>query len=229
MYKKTGIGSWPEDERPREKLFLYGEHRLSNTELVAILLGSGSAGEDAVALARRIWLRFGGFRKMGHTDPRDWTEFKGLGKAKLARLKAAIEIGRRFAEKEQPLRKTKITGPRDIMTILMPRLRDLKKEVVKVVFLDGGNQVIDIVEITEGTPNQAHPFIREIVCRGLQSFSAGLVAVHNHPSGQTQPSREDREFTAKLKSACNLVGITLVDHLIIGDGRYFSFSEAHLV
>lgn len=223
---KPGIAGWPEADRPREKLFRLGEHNLSDVELLAILIGSGSPGEDALALARKIWARFGNsFREMSHTEPLAWQEFKGIGAAKLARVRAALEISRRFGE-ETVRGRTRVSNPATLVELLMPRMRDLRKEVFKVVCLDGRNQVIAVVEITEGTPNSANPPVREIVSAALQNFSAGLIAVHNHPSGNPEPSREDREFTRRLNDICRLMGIGFLDHLVIGDGKYYSFSES---
>ena len=141
------IKYWPEDERPREKLLREGEHRLSTTELLAILLRSGTKGESAIDLARKIMLKFKSLRNMSHTDIRKWREIKGLGDAKICQIKAAIEIGRRFAEERIKEEKITIKSPEDVVSLIMPRMRDLKLEVFKVIYLDGKNQIIDIVEI----------------------------------------------------------------------------------
>ena len=136
MSKKTkkypnSIANWPEDERPREKLFKSGEHTLSNTELLAILLRTGVKGQSAIDLARKILQKFRTFRNMSHTDIRDWKEFKGLGQAKIAQIRAAIEIGRRFStENTQP--KGKVKSSKDIADLFMGRMRDLKKALSDV-------------------------------------------------------------------------------------------------
>lgn len=226
----SGIAAWPDDDRPREKLFRLGEHRLSSVELLAILIGSGCQGEDALSLARRIWQRFGqSLREMSHVDPLAWREFKGIGPAKLARIRAALELSRRYGEEGARLPKKKAAGPREVSALLMPRMRDLRKEVFKVVCLDGRNQIIAIHEITEGSPNSANPLMREIIAMALSSFAAGLIAVHNHPSGDPEPSREDRAFTRRLQEVCQAMSIGLLDHLVIGDQKYYSFSEAGLL
>ena len=227
--KTSGIAGWPEEERPRERLFRQGEHNLSSAELLAILLGSGTRGEDALQLARRIITRVGSFREMSHTDGSLWKEFKGLGKAKIARIKAALEIGRRFREVEKKQERQRISGPKDVIETFMPRMRDLKKEIFKLIYLDGRNRIIAVDEIVEGTPNSAHPLIREIISRSLQNFAAGVIAIHNHPSGEPEPSQEDREFTKKVQEVCNLVNVKLLDHIIFGDSTYFSFSESNLL
>lgn len=224
VYEKS-IKNWPKDERPREKLLKFGEHTLSNTELIAILLRNGTQGESAVDLARKILSKFKTFRNMSHTDISQWKEFKGLGSAKISQIKAAIEIGRRFlTEEKQP--KVKIRNSKDTADIFIPRMRDLKKEVFKVLLLNSRNTVIDTVEIIEGTVTQANPIIREIISRALQNFAAGLICVHNHPSGDTYPSKEDRDFTKGLYEACKIMQINILDHIIIGDNKYYSFADS---
>lgn len=227
MIKESGNNSikfWPEDERPREKLFKQGEHVLSNTELLAILLRSGVKGQSAIDLSRKILARFRTFRDMSHTDIRDWKEFKGLGQAKIAQIKAAIEIGRRFTTENKPP-KIKIKSSKDIANLFMVRMRDLKKEVFKVLLLDRRNNVVDIVEIIEGTVSQSNPIIREIISKALQSFASGLVCVHNHPAGDIQPSTEDRAFTKELRRAAETMQLSMLDHIIIGEDSYYSFAD----
>jgi len=222
---KTGIVSWPEEDRPRERLLKFGEHTLTNTELLAILLRTGIKGESAVDLGRKIMQKFRTFRNMSHTDISQWKEFKGLGKAKLCQIKAALEIGRRFGEEKTKEKKIKIISSRDAVNSLMNRMRDLKKEVFKVLLLDGQNRLIDIAEIEEGSVSQANPIIREIMCKALQHFAAAMVCVHNHPSGNPNPSPEDKDFTQELISAGKVVQIKVLDHIIIGDNQYFSFAD----
>ncbi|MBU1152490.1 hypothetical protein KKB84_00725 [bacterium] len=166
VYPKA-ILNWPEDEKPREKLLKNGEHTLSNSELLAILLRTGTKGQSAIDLARGILQKFKTFRNLSHTDLSHWKEIKGLGQAKIAQIKAAIEIGRRFREEEVKQENIKIKSANDVVDILMPRMRDLKKEVFKVVLLDSQNSIIDIIEATEGTVNQAGPIIREIFQKAL--------------------------------------------------------------
>ncbi|MCM8823301.1 MAG: DNA repair protein RadC [Candidatus Omnitrophica bacterium] len=227
--EKEAIRNWPEDERPREKLLKFGEHNLSNTELLAILLRTGIRGESAMDLARRILQKFKTFRNMSHTDLSCWKEFKGLGKAKLCQIKAALEIGRRFQEEEAREKRIKINSSKDVANLLLVRMRDLKKEVFKVLLLDGKNKLIDIIEVEEGSINEAHPIIREIIFKALQNFSAGIICIHNHPSGDPAPSQEDRDFTKQIKYASEIMQIKLLDHIIIGDNEYFSFADEGLI
>ncbi len=221
----TGIKNWPKDERPREKLLREGEHRLSNTELLAILLRSGVRGESAIDLARKILQKFKTFRNMSHTDIRDWKELKGLGQAKIAQIKAAIEIGRRFKEEEVKENRPKIKSAKDAVEIMMPRMRDLKKEIFKALFLNSQNRIVDIIEITKGTVNQATPVIREIFQKALQKYAVSVICVHNHPSGDPTPSVEDKTFTQDLTKAGGILNIKVLDHIIIGDDKYYSFAD----
>jgi len=224
--KKNAINFWPESDRPREKLLAKGEHTLSDSELLAILLRTGNRGMSALDLARRIMDKFSSFRAMSHTDLSLWKEFKGLGKAKLAQIRAAIEIGRRFGEQEAKIKKTRIKSSKDVVSILMPRLRDLKKELFKVVLLDAKNMIIDICEIEQGTVNQAHPIIREVFQQALQREAVSLICSHNHPSGDPAPSREDKSFTAELCRASEIMQVRMLDHIIIGDDCYYSFADS---
>ncbi len=220
----TSIRDWPDEDRPREKLWSKGEHQLSDSELLAILIRSGSQGQSALDLARDIIRCFGGFRKMAHTDPGVWRRFKGLGPAKLAQIRAALEIGRRAAG-ETVSSGNKVNSSADAAALLMHRLRDLKIEVFKVIMLDAKNRVIKIVEVEEGTVDRAAPLVREVFHRALQNFAVSLICIHNHPSGDCQPSREDREFTARLAEVARGLQVRLLDHIIIGDGIFYSFAD----
>jgi len=222
------IKNWPEDDKPREKLLKYGEHTLSDTELLAILLRSGTKGESAIDLAREILQKFKSFRNMSHTDIRKWKGIKGLGPAKISQVKAAIEIGRRFGKKGKPEEKPKISSSKDVVNILMPRMRDLKKEIFKIILLNSRNRIIGIEEIEQGTVNQANPLIREIFHKSLENFSTSIICVHNHPSGDSEPSKEDKEFTKKLVEAGSTLQVKVLDHIIIGDG-HFSFADSGLL
>ncbi|MCK5266558.1 MAG: DNA repair protein RadC [Spirochaetes bacterium] len=223
--KATGINTWPEDDRPREKLFKKGARTLSNSELLAILLRTGTQGTSAIDLARNILRKFSTFRNMTHTDARDWKEFKGLGSAKLAHIQAALEIGRRFREDELVAGKQKIKSAKDLVDILIPQMRDLKTEMFKVVYLDNDNRIIDIENAVVGTVNHAMPIVREIIHGALQKFALSIICAHNHPSANIKPSPQDEKFTSELSNAGKLMEIKLVDHIIIGNDSFYSFSD----
>lgn len=226
--KSNGINSWPEDDRPREKLLKNGAVSLSNSELLAILLRTGVKGTSAIDLARRMVEKFGTFRNMIQTDAHSWKEFKGLGPAKVAQIQAALEIGRRFREVEILPGKRKISSSRDVVEIIMPQMRDLKIEVFKVIYLNSNNRVIDISDAARGTVNHAMPIVREIIHTALQQFAAAILCVHNHPSANITPSAEDKKFTQELIAAGRLMDVKVLDHIIIGDGTFYSFAEEGL-
>jgi len=221
----TAINNWPKEDRPREKLLKNGEHVLSKSELLAILLRTGVKGESAVDLARKILEKFKTFRNMSHTDISHWKEFKGLGAAKITQIKAAIEIGRRFREEEAKENKAKIKSSKDVVNILMPRMRDLKLEIFKIVFVNAQNEIIDIVDVAQGTVDKANPIIREIFQKALQYFAVSIICIHNHPSGDVYPSREDTAFTRELCQAGKVMQIKILDHIIIGNNKHYSFAD----
>jgi DNA repair protein RadC len=223
--KSAGIRNWPKDDRPREKLLKKGAGALTNSELLAILLRTGIKGTSAIDLAHRIIEKFGAFRNMSHTDLREWKSFKGLGPAKIAQIKAALEIGRRFREDEVLSSKQKISSAQDVVNMLLPQVRDLKTELSKVVCLDSDNQIIEISDAATGTVNQTLPIIREIIHTALQKYAAAIVCVHNHPSGNTAPSHQDKKFTQELAAAGRLMGIKVLDHIIIGGDTFYSFAN----
>jgi DNA repair protein RadC len=223
--KSTGIKTWPVDDRPREKLLKKGARALTNSELLAILLRTGIKGSSAIDLARKVMEKFGTFRNMLHVDVRDWKEFKGIGNAKVAHIQSALEIGRRFREDEASTGKQKISSAKDIVDILSPQLRDLKIEVFKVAYLDSNNRIIDILDAAIGTVNYAMPIVREIIHLALQKFAVSMVCVHNHPSANITPSMQDKIFTKELSAAGKLMEIKVTDHIIIGDNKYYSFSD----
>jgi DNA repair protein RadC len=223
--RSTGIKSWPEDDRPREKLLKKGAGTLSNSELLAILLRTGTRGTSAIDLARNILKKFGTFRNMVHTDIRDWKEFKGLGGAKIAHIQAALEIGRRYRQDDASTGKQKITSAKDIVDIITLQLRDLKTEVFKVVYLDSNNRIIDISDTAVGTIDQAFPIVREIIHSALQKFAKSIICAHNHPSGNIMPSTQDKKFTNDLSAAAKLMEIKILDHIIVGGDNYYSFAD----
>jgi len=231
MTKKTydrAIANWPEEDRPREKLLRYGAHTLSNAELLAILIRTGTKGSSAVDLGRELLRRFKTLRAISACDPAELHEIKGLSTAKVAQIKAAVELGRRMMSEERAL-EGPIRSSSDVAEYLMPLLRDLKHEVFKVVLLDRRNSVLDVVDIDEGDVSRSNPSIRKIMLRAAQAYAAGLIAVHNHPSGDPTPSEQDKVLTRDLVIAGRAMDIRVFDHLIIGDGRYFSFADEGLI
>lgn len=210
------IKDWSVDDRPREKLLKKGAGALSNSELLAILISSGTKGMSAIAVSQEILAKFGTFRNMSHCDSREWENFKGLGKAKTAKILAALEIGKRFRENEVLTTRKKITCAEDVANMLIPEMRDLKTEIFKVIYLDNDNRIIDIVDMARGSVNQAYPIIREILHKALQKYASAIICVHNHPGGNLEPSSQDIEFTKRLITGCKSLDIKLLDNIILG-------------
>jgi DNA repair protein RadC len=227
IYERA-IVSWPEEDRPREKLLKYGAHTLSNAELLAILIRTGIEGSSAVDLGRQLLLRFRTLRAISACDPAELYEIKGLSTAKIAQIKAAVELGRRMMSEERALAGS-IRSSSDVAEYLLPLVRDLKHEVFKVILLDRRNTVLDVVDIDEGDVAKTQPSIRKIMLRTVQAYAAGLIAVHNHPSGDSTPSEQDKLLTRDLVVAGRAMDIRVFDHLIIGDGQYFSFADEGLI
>jgi len=222
------IKSWPEGDGPREKLFKFGEHSLTNTELIAILLVSGTKGKSALDLARDIILEFGSFGGMSHTDIKRWMRLKGVGRAKIAQVRSALEIGRRFGE-EKVKNGIIISSSKQAAAVLIPRMRYLRKEVLKIMLLDSANRVIQILEASEGTVNAVCPVIREIFEKVFEYFAVSIICFHNHPGGDPKPSREDKEFTLHLVEVAKALQVNTLDHIIIGKKGYFSFADRNLI
>ncbi len=231
MSKNTydrAIVNWPEEDRPREKLLKYGAHILSNAELLAILIRTGTKGASAVDLGRELLRKFKTLRAISACDPAELREVKGLSTAKIAQIKAAVELGRRMMSEERAL-EGPIRSSSDVADYLMPLLRDLKHEVFKIVLLDRRNSVLDVVNIDEGDVARSNPSIRKIMLRTAQAYASGLIAVHNHPSGDPAPSEQDKILTRDLVIAGRVMDIRVFDHIIIGDKRYFSFADEGLM
>ena len=219
-----GITQWPETERPRERLLTHGPPSLSNAQLLAILLRVGRQGSSAVQVAMDILDRFGSVGGLAQCGIEELCTVPGVGEAKAAQLKAALELGKRALA--SPLTKgTKITSSRDLFSHYHPTLRDLRHEIFKVVLLDAKHAIMRDVTVSEGslTLSIVHP--REVFTLAVRESAAAVIFLHNHPSGDPTPSQEDRVLTARLVSAGEVLGIRVLDHLVIGDGRYISFAD----
>ncbi len=222
------IRFWPESERPRERLLERGAAGLSEAELVAILLGNGTRGRDAVSLARDLLRQFGDLRALLSAGAADLCKVSGLGKAKAAAILAAAELSRRVLF-QQALNKDVLRDPQTVMDYLYATLRDRKIEIFKVIFLNKANRLTGAIDLFHGTVDETAVHPREVVKAALERFASAVILVHNHPSGRIEPSQEDRRITEKIVAACETVSIRVLDHLIIGDNRYFSFREAALL
>jgi len=222
------IKMWPASERPRERLMQLGAAALSDAELVAVLLRSGIRGKDAITLARDLVNQCGGLRGLFALSGHDLRQVKGLGTAKAATLLAVAELARRQL-KENINGRNVIRDPESVMQYLYSSLRDKTREVFKVLYLNKANCIISDRDLFYGTVDEATIHPREVVKTALDCYATALVLVHNHPSGRTEPSPEDRQMTKKIQEACATVPIRVLDHIIIGDNRFFSFCENGLL
>lgn len=215
----------PADDRPREKLIEHGPDILSNSELLAILIRTGTQQRSALDIARELTDDDGFYSNIAKArSVADLSKIKGLGPAKAATILAAVELGRRVAG-AQPQKKIKFSSPEACVNFLMPRLRYEGNEKFVVMLLDSKNQLIKIQQVSEGSLNASVVHPREVFAPAVLHRAACVLAAHNHPSGDPAPSHEDRRLTSALKETGIVMGIPLLDHIIIGDGRYFSFRE----
>lgn len=220
------IKQLPEDERPRERMITHGVESLSDAELLAVILGSGGSGETAIELARRV-LAAGegnGLPDLARMDILDLMRIRGVGKAKACRIKAAIEIGARLLSRQRRLATIRCAA--DVYSLMMPRLSYLDREHFIVVLLSTKNQVLGTELVSVGCLNASLVHPREIFKTCVKRSAASVILVHNHPSGDPSPSPEDVIVTRRLIEAGRIMGIDVLDHVIIGDGRYISLRES---
>ena len=208
---------------------LKGEAALSVPELLAIILRTGNRNVTAVNLAHNIMSRFKSLGVMSTASMKDWLSIPGLGHAKVCQVRAALELGRRFRAEEAVLNKMVISDSESAFDVLAPRLKYLGKEHFCVIFLSASNEVIIIEDLAKGTVDQANPIIREIYHRAIEVNAVSFICAHNHPSGQCQPSNEDKVFTRDLRKAGDVMGISMLDHIIIGNDGFFSFRDEFLL
>lgn len=225
MIEEVGVAEGTSDERPRERLLASGPEALASAELLALVLGSGSPGRPASALAARLLERFGGIRGLAQRSPRELATEAGVGTARATAIAAALELGRRVAE-TRLLPGARLGGSADVFRHYHLRLRDLKRERFLALLLDGKHRLAGEILVSEGTLTASLVHPREAFAPAVRESAAALVFVHNHPSGDPAPSREDLDLTRRLVAVGDLLGVRVLDHVIVGDGRYHSFADA---
>ena len=225
-YRPT-IKDLPVDERPRERLERAGEGALSTTELLAIILRTGVGGESVLDMARRLLSRYGGLPGIARASFAELEAEKGLGKAKTAQLKAALEVGRRMLL-ASPEDRFVVRSPADVAQLLMAEMSHLEQEHFRVLYLDTRNRLLGIETIYVGSLNASHIRVGEVFRDAVKRNCAAIIVAHNHPSGDSTPSPEDVEVTRQLVEAGNLLDIEVLDHLIIGQQRFVSLRERGL-
>jgi len=222
------ITAWPLADRPREKLLIHGPTSLSDTELLAIFLRCGASGKTAIDLARELLQEFGSLKKLLAASPAQCCQKLGMGKAKYAMLKAAVELGKRYHDQPLPSGELLINSY-VTKRFLLSRLSAYEHEVFACIYLDSRQRVLAFEELFHGTLNEANVYPRELVKRALQHNAANLILAHNHPSGDPTPSQSDQELTLNLKQALALVNIRVIDHIVVGAKTCISFIEMGLM
>ncbi len=221
------IKDLPADDRPRERLARVGEGALSTAELLAIILRTGVGGENALALATRLLSRYGSLMGLARASFAELEAEKGMGQAKTAQLKAALELGRRMLL-AAPEDRFVVRSPADVAQILMAEMAHLAQEHFQVLYLDTRNRLLGAETVYVGSLNASHIRVGEVFREAVKRNSAALIVAHNHPSGDPTPSPEDVEVTRQLIAAGNLLNIEVLDHLVIGQQRFVSLRERGL-
>lgn len=223
-----GIISWPEDERPRERLLSQGPHALTDAELIAILVRVGFQGTNAVELGRQILKQFGSLRAMAAAPLSALLDIKGLKGAKVAQLAAAMETARRVSLPDKR-KELLIKGTSQAGEYLKERLRGLPDEYFRVLYLNRRNRLLDDVVIAQGAVDGVKPPLRSIINHALRTNASCLIAAHNHPSGLPEPSESDIILTRDLISATRPLGMKILDHIIVGEETTYSFADSGLL
>ncbi len=223
------IKNWAQDDRPREKMLQKGRGSLSDAELLAILIGSGSRNQSAVDLCKKVLAKSGNsLNELGRLSVKQLMEFKGIGEAKAVTIVAALELGRR-RRTEEAMEKKKITSSASVFELMQPIIGDLPHEEFWIVYLNNSNKVIDRYQLSKGGITGTLVDVRLALKMALELGATSIILVHNHPSGNLNPSNSDKQLTQKLKTAGESLDIKVLDHVIVTDKSYFSFADEGLL
>jgi DNA repair protein RadC len=225
-YRPT-IKELPAADRPRERLLLVGPQALNTAELLAIVLRTGIGGENAVRLAERLLAAYDGLGGLAQAGVNQLLQEKGLGEAKVAQIKAALELGRRLMLAGNDVR-PQVSSPQDAANLVMGEMAFLEQEHLRAILLDTRHRVLEIVTVSVGGLNTAGVRMGDMFREAVRSNASALIAVHNHPSGDPTPSVQDVTITRKMVEAGKLLGVKVLDHLVIGRGRWVSLKERNL-
>ncbi len=229
VYPKLSIKNWAVDDRPREKLLIKGNQALSDAELLAILIGSGNRDESAVELSKKMLVEVSNnLNELGKKSIKDLTQFRGIGYAKAITIVAALELGKRRKMSEIYNRK-KVTSSQDVFEYFQPFLTDLPHEEFYVLFLNKSNKILGQQQISKGGIASTIIDVKIILKSALESLASSIILAHNHPSGNTLPSDSDKKITQKLIDSASLIDVEILDHIILGDDKYFSFADKGLL
>ncbi len=223
------IKNWSQDDKPREKLMLKGKAALSDAELLAILIGSGSRNESAVMLCKRILASVdNNLNALGKLSVKQLMEFKGIGEAKAITIIAAVELGRR-RKSEEALQLDKISSSRSVFELMQPIIGELPHEEFWIIYLNNSNKVLHKAQLSKGSITGTLVDVRLVLKTAIEVGAVGLILAHNHPSGSLKPSTADKDITRKLTQAAESLDIKVFDHLIISENSYFSFADESLL
>ncbi|EEH99180.1 DNA repair protein RadC [Clostridium tertium] len=219
----------PKEERPIEKLLINGPEILSNAELLAVILRTGTRGENVISLSTRILSEFDGLNGLLDIGISEITSIKGIKNIKASQILAIGELFRRFNSLNLIREGNSISSPRDIAKLLINEMMSLKQEILKLIMLDTKNNIIGIKDVFKGSLNTSIVHPREIFKEALKKSSSSIIICHNHPSGDPTPSKEDINITLRLKECSKIIGVDLLDHLIIGKGKFVSLKEKGII
>ena len=223
-----GIKDLPPSERPREKMLQSGASTLSSAELLALIISSGTREESAISLASRVISMEGGLRSLSNCQPEEFMRIKGVGKADACRITAAIELGRRMAS-APPQRRIKLADPRAVADMFMEEMRHLQQEKLRIVMVNSKGELIAREDVSLGGVYSSFASPREVYANAVRKGAYGVILAHNHPSGDPSPSDADIAITKQIAAAGKLLEIELMDHVIIGDGRFVSLKEQGVI
>ncbi|KUK66615.1 MAG: DNA repair protein RadC [Parcubacteria bacterium 34_609] len=227
MDKSFTIHDLPKDERPRERLVKFGEQVLSAQELLQLILGRGVAGESVAVTAQKLLAQFGSLQKLAEASIEELSSIKGIGLAKAAQLKAAFEIGRRLSTQTPDYKSKELTDPEKVYSLIKSKLKNYHKEHFYIIALNSRNH--SIAEVSVGSLNASVVHPREVFTEAIKNKAASVIFVHNHPSGDPEPSEDDLLLTKKLVESGKILGIEVADHIIVAKDSFFSFKNKGLI
>ena len=227
MSKSFTIHDLPKEERPRERLVEFGEQALSAQELLQVILGRGSAGESVAVTAQKLLSQFGSLEKLAEASIEELSSIKGIGLAKAAQIKAVFEIGRRFSNQTPSYKSKELTDPKKVHQLIKNKLKDHHREHFYIIILNSRNWSVAEVSIGSLNASIVHP--REVFSEAIKNKAASVIFVHNHPSGDPEPSEDDLEITKRLVDGGKILGIEVVDHVIVAKDKFLSFKEKNLI